>query len=83
MGEGVCVCSAAQSCPALCDPMDCSPLGSSVHEILQARTLDWAAMPPPGDLPMYDVKNKTFIFKFKKKEELGKKMRVTKSSAHE
>ena len=28
-----------QSCPTLCDPMDCSPLGSSVHGILQARIL--------------------------------------------
>ena len=45
MGERVCVCSAAQSCPALCDPMDCSPLGSSVHEILQARILEGIAIP--------------------------------------
>ena len=30
-----------QSCPALCDPMDCSPPGSSVHGILQARILEW------------------------------------------
>ena len=30
-----------QSCPTLCDPMDCNPPGSSVHEILQARTLEW------------------------------------------
>ena len=29
-----------QSCPTLCDPMDCSPLGSSVHGILQARILE-------------------------------------------
>ena len=34
-----------QSCPALCDPMDCSPPGSSVREILQARILEWAATP--------------------------------------
>ena len=34
-----------QSCPTLCDPMDCSPPGSSVHEILQARILEWVAMP--------------------------------------
>ena len=34
-----------QSCPTLCDPMDCSPPGSSVHGILQARTLEWAALP--------------------------------------
>ena len=30
----------AQSCPALCDPMDCNPPGSSVHGILQARLLE-------------------------------------------
>ena len=34
----------AQSCPTLCDPMDCSPPGSSVHGILQARILDWVAI---------------------------------------
>ena len=34
-----------QSCLTLCDPMDCSPLGSSVHRILQARILEWVAMP--------------------------------------
>ena len=33
------------SCPTLCDPMECSPSGSSVHEILQARILEWVAMP--------------------------------------
>ena len=32
------------SCPTFCDPMDCSPPGSSVHEILQARILEWVAM---------------------------------------
>ena len=36
---------AIQSCPALCDPMDCSPPGSSVHGILQARILEWVAIP--------------------------------------
>ena len=34
-----------QSCPTLCDPMDCSPLGSFVHGILQARILEWVAIP--------------------------------------
>ena len=34
---------AAQSCPALCDPMDCSLQGSSVHGIFQARVLEWEA----------------------------------------
>ena len=35
----------AQSCPTLCNPMDYSLPGSSVHEILQARTLEWVAIP--------------------------------------
>ena len=33
-----------QSCPTLCNPMDCSPPGFSVHGILQARTLEWVAI---------------------------------------
>ena len=33
-----------QSCPTLRDPMDCSPPGSSVHEIFQARVLEWGAI---------------------------------------
>ena len=33
-----------QSCPTLCDPVDCSPPGSSVHGILQARILEWVAI---------------------------------------
>ena len=34
----------AQSCPTLCDPMDCSPPGSSGHGIFQARVLEWGAI---------------------------------------
>ena len=34
-----------QSCPTLCNPMDCSPPGSSAHGILQARILEWVSMP--------------------------------------
>ena len=34
----------AQSWPTLCDPMDCSPPGSSIHWILQARVLEWGAI---------------------------------------
>ena len=36
---------ATQSCLILGDPMDCSPPGSSVHGILQARILEWVAFP--------------------------------------
>ena len=39
------VCVHSQSCPALCNPMDCNLPGSSVHGILQARILEWGAMP--------------------------------------
>ena len=44
-----------QSCPTLCDSMNCGPPGSSVHGILQARILELVAMPssrrssPPRD----------------------------------
>ena len=34
----------AQSCPTLRDPMDCSPPGSSIHGIFQARVLEWGAI---------------------------------------
>ena len=34
-----------QSCPTLCHPMDCSPPGSSVHGVLQAKILGWVAIP--------------------------------------
>ena len=34
----------SQSCPTLCDPMDCSLPGSSLHGILQARVLEWVAI---------------------------------------
>ena len=39
-----------------CNPMDCSPPGSSVHGILQARILEWVAMPTSGDLPNLGIK---------------------------
>ena len=35
---------AAQSCPTLCDPMDCSLPGSSVHGVFQAKVLEWVAI---------------------------------------
>ena len=40
-----------QSCPVLCDPVNHSLPGSSIHGILQARKLEWVAMPSSGDLP--------------------------------
>ena len=51
-----CTCAKSlRSCPTLCDPPDCSPAGSSVHGILQARILERVAVPSsrgssrPGD----------------------------------
>ena len=41
----VCVLSLFQSCLTLCKPTDCSPPGPSVQGILQARILEWVAMP--------------------------------------
>ena len=38
-----CSCSVAQSCPTLCDPMDCKPPDSSVHRLLQGWILEWIA----------------------------------------
>ena len=40
----LCAVKSLPSCPTLCDPMDCSPPGSSVHGILQARILEWVAV---------------------------------------
>ena len=34
----------AQSCPAFCNPMDCSPQGSTIHGIFQARILEWVVI---------------------------------------
>ena len=42
--SGLCVCSVSKSCQTLCDPMDYSPPGSSVHGIFQARILEWVAV---------------------------------------
>ena len=39
------MCLGAQSSLNLCDPVDCNPPGSSVHGILQTRTLEWVAFP--------------------------------------
>ena len=45
------VLNATQSYPTLCNSIDCSPPGSSVHGILQARIQEWVAIPFSGDLP--------------------------------
>ena len=45
-----------QSCPTLSDPMDCSPPGSSVHGILQARVLEWGAITLPIGIIILKIK---------------------------
>ena len=44
------------ACLTLCDPMDCSLPGSSVHGIFQTRTLEWIAISTPGNLPDPGIK---------------------------
>ena len=49
-------------CPALCDPMDRSPPGSSAHGISQARILEWAAVQkPPGAAPWTEPQEGTSV----------------------
>ena len=50
-----------QSCPTLCDPMDCSPPGFSVHGILQARTLEWVAISFSTDKPRQHIKKQRHL----------------------
>ena len=45
-----------QSCPTLSDPMDCSPPGSSVHGILQARVLEWGVIAFKTQITKTDIR---------------------------
>ena len=47
----------SQSCPTLSDPMDCSPLGSSVYGIFQARVLEWGAILDGNSVKVSVVEN--------------------------
>ena len=52
----VCVCVCTQSCLTLCNRMDCSPPGSCVHGISQARILQWGAIPfSRGSFPPHEL----------------------------
>ena len=58
----------AQSCPTLCDPMDCSPPGSSIHGIFplsmgifQARILEGLPFPPLGDLSDIGIERSSLV----------------------
>ena len=52
----------AQSCPTLSDPMDCSPPGSSIHGIFQARVLEWGAIAFSDDKPTQHIKKQRHYF---------------------
>ena len=60
----------AQSCPTLSDPMDCSPPGSSIHGIFQARVLEWGAIAFSDSV----VTSGYLVFGYK----LGCKIEITK-----
>ena len=46
----MCESEVAQSCPTPSDPMDCTPPGSSIHGIFEARVLEWGAIAFSGEL---------------------------------
>jgi len=50
-----------QLCPILCNSMDCSPPGSFVHGIFQARILEWVAFPSPGDRRSSQLRDWTHV----------------------
>ena len=51
-----------QSCSTVCEPMDCGPPGSSVHGTLQARILEWVAIPFSRDLPNPRIKPASLVY---------------------
>ena len=51
-----------QSCPTLCNPMDCSLPGSSVHGIFKARVLEWGAIAFSDDQPRQLIKKQRHHF---------------------
>ena len=58
---GSCCYLVTRSCPTLCDPMDSSPLGSSVHGISQTKYWGGLPFPSSGDLPMGLILDKLFF----------------------
>ena len=50
------LCSVSQSCPTLCDPMDCSPLGSPLWGFSRQEYWSGLPCPPPGNLPNLGIK---------------------------
>ena len=62
----------SMSCPTLCNPMDCSPPGSSILGILQARILAWVAMPSSRGNPGIEPVSPALAGRFFTTEPLGK-----------
>ena len=56
-----------QSCPTLCDPIDGSPQGSSVHGIFQARVLEWGANALSNEMVDHPPKSQQFLNMFRVK----------------
>ena len=63
----------AQSCPTLCDPMD------SAHGILQARILEWVALPISRDLPNPGIEPRSLALQVDSSEPAGKEEPKSKS----
>ena len=57
--DNICVC--AQLCPTLCNPMDCSPLGSSVCGIFQVRILEWVVISYSRGSPDSGIKSMSLV----------------------
>ena len=79
------LCLATQSCLTLCDPMNCSSSGSSVHDILQARILELMVVPfsrgssqPRDQILISHITGRFFTFWATREDYLGKKLRVNK-----
>ena len=58
----VCVCVYTQSCPVFCYPMDCSPPGSSVHEMFWQEYWSGLPFPTSGDLPDQGIESTSSAF---------------------
>ena len=54
------LCLVAHYCPIVCDPMNCSLPGSSVHGLLQQEYWSGLPCPPPGDLPNPGIEPRSF-----------------------
>ena len=69
-----CASSVPESSPTLCNPMDCSPSGSSVHVISQARKLEWVTIPFPrgSSDPGMEPQSPALAGRFFTAEPLGK-----------